>query len=194
MLMSGAIDRVDLMLLNQLMRDARTSYADLARIVHRSESTVRERVGALERSQVIRGYRAVVDPKWLGYGMEAFLRAKRGTGSIDALAAGLRAIPNVREAFITTGPRPIHVRIGVGSLDEAERLVETRLSALSLSGVETEVVTHALVTDRPLQPALGESLLTFPAETSNGPGPLFPLENRESDGNGATARVPVAPK
>ncbi|WP_345762700.1 Lrp/AsnC family transcriptional regulator [Diaminobutyricibacter sp. McL0608] len=59
----------------QIRRDGRQSIAELARAVHMSNSAVAERVRRPEEGGVIRGYRAIVDPERLGYGILEVLEA-----------------------------------------------------------------------------------------------------------------------
>jgi DNA-binding Lrp family transcriptional regulator len=57
------IDEIDNRLVNLLLEDGRMSYSDLAERVGLSRTAVKTRVAALERSGVIKGYRAMVDPQ-----------------------------------------------------------------------------------------------------------------------------------
>ena len=56
------LDRTDRALLLALSRDGRRPAADLAKELGLSRQAVTERIRELERSGVIRGYRADVDP------------------------------------------------------------------------------------------------------------------------------------
>jgi Lrp/AsnC family transcriptional regulator, leucine-responsive regulatory protein len=67
------LDRRDLDILAALQGDARSTYADVGRIVGLSASAVHDRVRKLERAGVIRGYRAEVDPEALGLFVTALI-------------------------------------------------------------------------------------------------------------------------
>ena len=56
------MDDIDRQLLAALRRNARATYAELARLVGLSAPAVHERVGKLESSGVITGYHAAVAP------------------------------------------------------------------------------------------------------------------------------------
>ena len=60
-----SLDRIDLKILRALQDNARISYVDLAAQVGLSTTPCLERVKRLERSGIIRGYKAVLDPKAL---------------------------------------------------------------------------------------------------------------------------------
>jgi Lrp/AsnC family leucine-responsive transcriptional regulator len=68
------LDAVDRRLLLALSRDGRRAAADLAKELGVSRQAVAERIRDLERRGVIRGYRADVDPAFLGLEIRAQLR------------------------------------------------------------------------------------------------------------------------
>ena len=57
------LDERDLDIVAALQDDARATYADIAREVGLSPSSVHDRVRKLEQAGVIRAYRAIVDPE-----------------------------------------------------------------------------------------------------------------------------------
>lgn len=144
------LDRTNLALLDLLQKDARTTIIDLARAVGRAETTVRERLAALERLDVLRGYRAVVDPAALGLGVRAFLRAPCDRRNVEELARRLGAIPNVLGAYLTTAEDALVVDIVAEDLERMEALLEERFAPLGLDGVRPEIVLRPLVEARPL--------------------------------------------
>jgi Lrp/AsnC family leucine-responsive transcriptional regulator len=68
------LDAVDKRLLLALSCDGRRAAADLAKELGLSRQAVHERIRDLERSGVIRGYRADVDPAALGLRIRAHVR------------------------------------------------------------------------------------------------------------------------
>lgn len=67
------LEKLDLAILTRLESDARLSYAELGETVGLSKSSCWKRVQALERTGVIRGYRALVDPPAVGLETVAFV-------------------------------------------------------------------------------------------------------------------------
>jgi Lrp/AsnC family leucine-responsive transcriptional regulator len=67
------IDDIDKQILNMLISNARTSYADMAKAVDLSSPSVIERVKKLENSGIIKSYSANVNYKALGYDILAFI-------------------------------------------------------------------------------------------------------------------------
>jgi Lrp/AsnC family leucine-responsive transcriptional regulator len=69
-----SLDTTAWALLRELQVDARASYSDMGKRVNLTAPAVAERIRRLERSRVIRGYRACVDPQLLGWPIEAIVR------------------------------------------------------------------------------------------------------------------------
>ena len=59
----SSLDRIDNEILNLLLADARMSYSDIGERVGLSRVAVRNRVAAMERSGIIKGYKAIIDPQ-----------------------------------------------------------------------------------------------------------------------------------
>ena len=62
MLIRG-IDEVDNRIVNLLLEDGRMSYSDIAEKIGLSRTAVKTRIAALERSGIIKGYKAIIDPQ-----------------------------------------------------------------------------------------------------------------------------------
>lgn len=59
----NGIDEKDNEIINLLLKDARMSYSDIGEKIGLSRTAVKNRVTALERSGIIGGYRAVINPQ-----------------------------------------------------------------------------------------------------------------------------------
>ena len=70
------LDSTNLLLIEELQRDARQSHAALGRLVGLSPPAVAERLARLEESGVIRGYHAEIDPRALGLTLSVVLRIR----------------------------------------------------------------------------------------------------------------------
>lgn len=111
------MDDIDRRLLAQLQRDARTSYADLARFVGLSAPSVHDRVRRLERDGVIRGSYADVEPAAIGLGVSALvsLQQREGVESDDIVIA-LRAVEEVEDCWLVAGPEAFIIKVRVADL------------------------------------------------------------------------------
>src|SRR6266540_868910 len=79
------LDDTDRRIISELTTDGRVSFAELGRRVSLSAPAVAERVQRLERTGVITGYRAEVDPRQLGYQLTAIVRIKPAPGQLPRI-------------------------------------------------------------------------------------------------------------
>src|SRR5262249_27523359 len=87
----AGLDVVDLAILELLVRDARASQRRIAREVGMSPPAVAERIGRLERTGVIRGYRAELDRARLGFSMVVYVSVI-AVNTLKGPDEGLRAL------------------------------------------------------------------------------------------------------
>jgi Lrp/AsnC family transcriptional regulator, leucine-responsive regulatory protein len=121
---NGAIDRVDCRLLAALVQEARTSMADLARLVGLSPPSVAERIRRLEEAGVIDGYTLTVNPKALGLPIAAWLRIRPVPGQLQKVAELVRTLPAIVECDRITGEDCFIARAHVASVEDLEKLID----------------------------------------------------------------------
>lgn len=178
------LDETNRKILEVLTKDARISYTELARIVGRAESTVRERVGAMERRGVIEGYQAIVNPLEVGFTARGFVRGSFDLRKMKELEQALQAIPQVRRAILTTGAHPVVVEISAQGLTDFENVLEKRLAPLELSNMETDLFVREILPERPV---LNPSSTTVRANEVDYNG------NTNGNGNGNSRPGPLNP-
>lgn len=113
------IDSKNQHILSELERDGRISNIDLAARVGLSASACLRRVQDLERSGIIKGYRAVIDRSQLGSDFTVFVMVGlSGHLKKDAQAfeRAMHATPKVRECHNITGSVEYLLRIEVSDL------------------------------------------------------------------------------
>jgi DNA-binding Lrp family transcriptional regulator len=113
------IDRYNDNILRELQTNGRISNIDLAARVGLSPSACLRRVQELEKSGVIAGYRAVLDPAALGIGFIAYLAIGLGDHTLPSQLAfekAMRDADEVRECHNVTGVIEYLVRIEVADI------------------------------------------------------------------------------
>jgi Lrp/AsnC family leucine-responsive transcriptional regulator len=143
------VDPTDWRLLEELQRDGRASFADLARVVAMSPSAVAERVRRLEETGVIAGYRAVVDPERVGLQVMAMVRLRYPTGNYRPFHALLESTPEIIEAHHVTGEDCFVLKVLTRSMRHLEE-VTGRISGLG--AVTTSVVYSSPLPGRAVAP------------------------------------------
>lgn len=121
---NGSLDEVDVALLRALAADARTSTADLARLVGMSAPSVAERVRRLEEAGVIEGYATRISPAALGLGLSAWLRIRPVPGELARVAEIIRGLPEIVQCDRVTGEDCFIARAHVRSVADLERLID----------------------------------------------------------------------
>ncbi|KAA8610429.1 AsnC family transcriptional regulator [Salipiger aestuarii] len=115
----SALDETDSRILRTLQREGRISNLALADRVGLSPSACLRRMANLEKSGVIRGYRAVLSPEKTGVGFVAYVTVGLSAHTKTAQEAFERAIaraPEVRECHNITGNVEYLLRIEAADL------------------------------------------------------------------------------
>lgn len=100
------LDAIDWKILKELQADGRITNVELARRVGISAPPSLRRVRTLEEAGYIKGYRALLDEKLLGYEVTVFAMvhlASQAVADLAAFEAFVRAEPLVRECWMLSG-------------------------------------------------------------------------------------------
>ncbi|HWV51453.1 Lrp/AsnC family transcriptional regulator [Pseudorhodoplanes sp.] len=104
--MLARLDAIDWKILAELQQDGRITNVELARRVGISAPPCLRRVRALEEAGYIRGYRALLDEKRLGYEVTVFALvhlSSQAEQDLAAFEAFVREQPLVRECWMLSG-------------------------------------------------------------------------------------------
>ena len=148
---------IDWQIITILQEDGKTTYGELARRVGLSQAAAHERVKKLEARGVISGYRAVVDPDQLGYGVVAFVFVDNAAFDIPDFTDRLHAIPNVLECHAVAGEWSYLLKVRAESTVGLEqvlhqiRTVDGVGRTHSVIGLSTSFETTLLPTPAPVE-------------------------------------------
>jgi len=118
------LDDISCRLLHALMKDARTSYAELGRLVGLSAPAVAERIKRLEDAGVVTGYRVLIDHKQLGYELMAFIRLRTSSVHYPHLQKQLSRWPQVLECHHVTGDDALIFKVVCRSLEHLDTFIQ----------------------------------------------------------------------
>jgi len=148
------VDAVDRQILAELQIEGRLTVTELADRVRLSAGPCHRRLRELERSGVIRGYRAVVDPAAVGLGFEVLISVtmdREDSGTIAAFEGALAALPEVRHAERLFGDPDYLLRVATADLESYAALRDEKLAALpGVHRLTSTIVMKRIVQDRPL--------------------------------------------
>jgi Lrp/AsnC family transcriptional regulator, leucine-responsive regulatory protein len=143
------VDSVDRQLLDALRRNARATYAELARVVNLSAPAVHERVAKLEASGVITGYHAAVAAESLGYAMNALIGIfVNDRADTDDLARALAALPAVEHCWFVAGEETFVVKVRVPDVAGLESTIRELNAIKGVARTRTTVVLSTKFEDR----------------------------------------------
>ncbi len=125
--------------------DARVPLRKMGREVGMSTSGVRRRIKQLERSGLIRGYSAVIDPKKYGYGVVAFVSVDVGPQAMRELTRSLSRRHEVCELHHTTGGHSLMMKIRARDVDSLNKFVDDHIQSFdSVKSVRTTLAMETL--------------------------------------------------
>ncbi len=127
------IDAIDRRILRVLIDDGRITNSALAERVSLSPSACLRRVQQLERSGVISGYRALIDPRALGNGFTAYVAvglSAHNKATQEAFERSIARSPEVLECHNVTGAYEYLLRVEVGDIIAYKKFHTEILGAL----------------------------------------------------------------
>jgi DNA-binding Lrp family transcriptional regulator len=148
------LDAIDLRILAELQADGSITNVELARRVGISAPPCLRRVKALEVAGLIRGYRALLDSRLLGFGVSCFamVQLKSTTkAEIDAFEARIRAWDAVRESWTLSGDIDLMLKCVFPNLEAFQAFVSQLTAMPNLASVRTALALSK-VKDEPTVP------------------------------------------
>ncbi len=118
------LDETNLRLCAELQADARLSLAELGRRVGLSSPAVADRLARLEESGVIRGYRADIDPRALGYALGVVIRIRPAPRELRKVADVARDTPEIVQCDRVTGEDCYVMRAFVRDVEHLEEVID----------------------------------------------------------------------
>lgn len=140
---SKLLDDTGWAIIDELQKDARKSLREIGKKVGLTAPAVMERIRRLEEEEIIEGYRAVINPKKVGYNLKAILALKtKYDWPEDHITQKLEAIPEVINYWSVTGEVEYFIEILLPSI----QYLESILRQLSNHG---HIVTSVVISNCP---------------------------------------------
>lgn len=121
------LDGVDVRILEILARDARASQREIARQLEMSPSAIGERIAAMTKSGVIRGYTIDVDWGLIGRGLQVYIAVSAVEGRLGDVAASLANRAEVEEVSFITGDDDIIAKVRFRDHEHFRRFIVTEI-------------------------------------------------------------------
>ena len=135
------LDEIDFGIVRQLQNNARLTNKELASRIGLAPSTTLVRTRQLERAGVLRGYRAEVNPRSLGIGLQALIsvRLKQHTATdVERFRDYVLAMPEVMRLYHVAGEDDFLIHVGVR---DSEELRDLAMNSLTTRGEVAHIET-----------------------------------------------------
>ena len=162
---NGSIDFTDRKILSALLSKGRSTFAELAAQVGLTAPTVHDRVKKLERSGVIEGYTANINPACLGYDISAMVCITTESGASSAEYENqLAEITEIQQCLSVAGDETYMVMVLTRTPKTLEKVLQRIRQIPGTASTKTSVVLSAPISRHTLPQA--EDVREFPAESS----------------------------
>ena len=138
------LDDTDKTILNRLQEDARISFKEIAKEVGTSEATIFVRVKKLQKSGVIKGFRAIVNPQSVGRQVAAFALVKAEPKSYPKMLAQLASIDEICEIHDVTGAYYSILKMRTSTSEQLAQILDRIGQIEGVAGTETVIVLRTI--------------------------------------------------
>lgn len=142
-----AVDDLDKRILEELLRNSKRSYRQLADELGIAAGTVLKRIKEMESKGIIKGYSIIVDHGKLSSQIVALIEIISSDGKLEEMGKKLSKLSNIYGVYETTGS-PDAVIIGrFRDTDELGKFARYLLGLPSVSRTNTHVVLNTVKED-----------------------------------------------
>src|SRR5260221_13525849 len=142
---AARLDAIDRQILKELQEDGRITNVELGRRVGISAPPCLRRVRALEEAGFIKGYRALLDEKLLGYEVTVFAMVhltSQAEPDLKAFEDFVRKEPLVRECWMLSGDVDFILKCVAPDMATFQSFVAHLTAAPHVRNVRTSLVLH----------------------------------------------------
>ncbi|MEO6814487.1 MAG: Lrp/AsnC ligand binding domain-containing protein [Ginsengibacter sp.] len=129
------IDKLDLQIIQEMLENAETPYAELGKKLFVSGGTIHVRIKKLEEYGIVKGKRLKVNLKQLGFDITAFVGIFLEKSSLyDVVAKELEKIPEIVRLNYTTGNYSMYIEIICKDINQLRGILHDGLQ--KIKGIE----------------------------------------------------------
>ncbi|MEN7546754.1 Lrp/AsnC ligand binding domain-containing protein [Rapidithrix thailandica] len=149
---NSEIDNIDIKILSELMKDAKTPYTEIAERIFVSGGTVHVRMKKMEKMGVVKGSTLDINFGKLGYDITAFLGIFLEKSSLyDDVALELEKIPEILSIHYTTGDYSIFARVACRDTNHLREVLHDKVQKVSGIARTDTIISLEERFNRPLQ-------------------------------------------
>ena len=152
------LDAIDLALLKALGASPRAGMLALARDMRVARNTAQAHLDRLLSTGVITGFGPEVDLRRVGYAVSAFVNLQISQGRSRSVGEALLAVPEVIEAWMTTGPSDLICWMVARDNDHLGELIANLLEIPGVTRTTTSLMLATPIPSRKLRLVTGATL------------------------------------
>lgn len=131
----SGLDQLDFQIINEMMENAETSYAELGKKLAVSGGTIHVRMKKLQEVKIVKGTRLNVDIKRLGYDITAFVGIYLEKSSMyNEVAEQMLEIPEIIRLNYTTGSYNMFLEIVCKDITQLKQVLHGKLQ--NIKGID----------------------------------------------------------
>lgn len=138
--MNTVIDETDLKIVQELKKDGRASFSEIADELGLATSTVSARFQKLEDKGVIEGFRPVIDYEKLGFELTSMVAIKAVPEETESLAEKLQENNRVISFFEVTGDKDMIVITRSKDREDMNSFIKSLQKTPGVKSTETHVI------------------------------------------------------
>lgn len=142
-----AVDDLDKRILEELLKNSKRSYRQLADELAIAPGTVLNRIKEMESKGIIKGYTIIVDQGKLSSQIIALIEIISSGGKLEEMGKKLAKFPNIYGVYETTGSPDAIILGKFRDTDELGKFARYLLGLPSVSRTNTHVVLNTVKED-----------------------------------------------
>jgi DNA-binding Lrp family transcriptional regulator len=136
------LEDTDVKILNFLVNDCRTSYAEISRDVHLSRMSVRDRVIKLIDNGIIEKFTLRLNSRKIGLKASVFLNIQTNPNQLEQVVKELMAHPNIESVYGVTGAFALHVHAFLKDISKMEEFLEDMYKIRGITEIQFGIMTR----------------------------------------------------
>ena len=134
-------------ILDELLKNSRRSYNQLADQIGISTGTILKRIKDMESKGIIQRYSAILDNKKRGYEITAIVEVSAAKGRLTEMENSIAKIPSICAVYDTTGTADAILIGKFKHTDELSGFIKELLSLPSVERTSTHLVLNTIKED-----------------------------------------------
>ncbi len=148
--MNPNVDSVNWKILRELQQNARSTYAEIGKIVGLTAPAVAQRIQKMEDEGIINGYRISLDLEKVGVAVTAIIQMGQLKCDTRKVLEVLKSMPAIIECYSTTGNTCFFLKAAVPSIQHLNQLLE---SLVPYGHTTTSVILETPIAHKVIYPA-----------------------------------------